>query len=69
MQLVLVVLYGFSGANYFLCVSQVSKSVCILTTQAIMKLLKSKEATAAVDIKSWPTVMDTGKYKKKKHLS
>lgn len=40
--------------------SKVSKSICILTTQAIMKLLKSKEAAAAVDIKSWPMVLDTG---------
>lgn len=39
---------------------KVSKSVCILTTQAIMKLLRSKEAAAAVDIKSWPMVLDTG---------
>ncbi|KAK1788671.1 hypothetical protein P4O66_002490 [Electrophorus voltai] len=39
---------------------EVSKSVCILTTQAIMKLLKSKEATAAVDVKTWPMVLDTG---------
>lgn len=26
-----------------------------------MKLLKSKEAAAAVDIKSWPAVLDTGR--------
>ncbi|XP_072300330.1 disco-interacting protein 2 homolog A isoform X1 [Eucyclogobius newberryi] len=45
---------------------QVSKSVCILTTQAIMKLLKSKEATAAVDVKSWPLVMDTDDLPRKK---
>uniref|UniRef100_A0A673I4A8 Disco-interacting protein 2 homolog A-like n=1 Tax=Sinocyclocheilus rhinocerous TaxID=307959 RepID=A0A673I4A8_9TELE len=38
---------------------EVSKSVCILTTQAIMKLLKSKEAAATVDIKTWPLVLDT----------
>ncbi|CAG09279.1 unnamed protein product, partial [Tetraodon nigroviridis] len=38
---------------------EVSKSVCILTTQGIMKLLKSKDAAAAVDIKSWPMVLDT----------
>ncbi|XP_051998324.1 disco-interacting protein 2 homolog A-like isoform X1 [Xyrauchen texanus] len=38
---------------------EVSKSVCILTTQAIMKLLKSKEAAAAVEIKSWPLILDT----------
>jgi len=25
-----------------------------------MKLLKSKEAAAAVDIKTWPTILDTG---------
>lgn len=42
------------------CALQVSKSVCILTTQAIMKLLKSKEASAAVDVKTWPMVLDTG---------
>lgn len=41
-------------------VLKVSKSVCILTTQTIMKLLKSKDAAAAVDIKSWPMVLDTG---------
>ncbi|XDV31205.1 hypothetical protein PO909_033951, partial [Leuciscus waleckii] len=38
---------------------EVSKSVCILTTQAIMKLLKSKEAAAAVDVKAWPLILDT----------
>uniref|UniRef100_A0A4W3HS65 Disco interacting A n=2 Tax=Callorhinchus milii TaxID=7868 RepID=A0A4W3HS65_CALMI len=38
---------------------EVSKSVCILTTQAILKLLRSKEAAAAVDIKTWPTVLET----------
>ncbi|XP_032880319.1 disco-interacting protein 2 homolog A-like isoform X2 [Amblyraja radiata] len=38
---------------------EVSKSVCILTTQAILKLFRSKEAAAAVDIKTWPTVIDT----------
>ena len=43
-----------------LCLLQVSKSACILTTQAIMKLLKSKEAATAVDIKTWPTILDTG---------
>ncbi|KAL0985695.1 hypothetical protein UPYG_G00160630 [Umbra pygmaea] len=47
---------------------QVSKSVCILTTQAIMKLLKSKEAAAAVDVKSWPLVLDTDDLPRKKSL-
>uniref|UniRef100_A0A7N8WSL5 Disco-interacting protein 2 homolog A n=1 Tax=Mastacembelus armatus TaxID=205130 RepID=A0A7N8WSL5_9TELE len=45
---------------------EVSKSVCVLTTQAIMKLLKSKEAAAAVDIKSWPMVLDTDDLPRKK---
>lgn len=48
-----------------LCLLQVSKSACILTTQAIMKLLRSKEAAAAVDIKTWPTILDTGRVAKK----
>lgn len=39
---------------------QVSKSACVLTTQAIMRLLKSKDAAAAVDIRTWPTILDTG---------
>lgn len=43
-----------------LCALQVSKSVCILTTQAVMRLLKSKEAAAAVDVRTWPTILDTG---------
>ncbi|MBN3295176.1 DIP2A protein, partial [Amia calva] len=45
---------------------EVSKSVCILTTQAIMKLLKSKEAAAAVDVKTWPTILDTDDLPRKK---
>ncbi|KAM4626429.1 disco-interacting protein 2 homolog A isoform 2-T2 [Discoglossus pictus] len=45
---------------------EVSKSSCILTTQAIMRLLKSKEAAAAVDIKAWPTILDTEDMPKKK---
>uniref|UniRef100_H2MZ17 Disco-interacting protein 2 homolog A n=1 Tax=Oryzias latipes TaxID=8090 RepID=H2MZ17_ORYLA len=46
---------------------EVSKSVCILTTQAILKLLKSKDAAAAVDIKSWPTVLDTDDLPRKRN--
>ncbi|XP_063069587.1 disco-interacting protein 2 homolog A isoform X3 [Engraulis encrasicolus] len=45
---------------------EVSKSVCILTTQAITKLLRSKEAAAAVDVKSWPMVLDTDDLPRKK---
>uniref|UniRef100_A0A7N4NP85 Disco interacting A n=1 Tax=Sarcophilus harrisii TaxID=9305 RepID=A0A7N4NP85_SARHA len=47
----------------------VSKSTCILTTQAIMKLLKSKEAGAAVDVKTWPTILDTDDLPKKRVAS
>ncbi|XP_041435185.1 disco-interacting protein 2 homolog A isoform X3 [Xenopus laevis] len=47
---------------------EVSKSSCILTTQAIMRLLKSKEAAAAVDIKTWPSILDTEDMPKKKVL-
>ena len=42
------------------CVLQVSKSACVLTTQAIMRLLRSKEAAATVDARTWPTILDTG---------
>uniref|UniRef100_A0A8D0HMQ4 Disco interacting B n=1 Tax=Sphenodon punctatus TaxID=8508 RepID=A0A8D0HMQ4_SPHPU len=37
----------------------VSKAACILTTQTLMRLLRSREAAAAVDVKTWPTVIDT----------
>ncbi|XP_062413949.1 disco-interacting protein 2 homolog C isoform X2 [Pungitius pungitius] len=39
---------------------EVSRSVCVMTTQLIFKLLRSKEASAAVDVRSWPPVLDTG---------
>ncbi|MEQ2161486.1 DIP2 disco-interacting protein 2 C [Goodea atripinnis] len=39
---------------------EVSRSVCMMTTQVICKLLRSKEALAAVDIRTWPPVIDTG---------
>lgn len=42
-----------------LCV-QVSHSACVMTTAVICKLLRSKEATATVDIRNWPPVLDTG---------
>ncbi|XP_064419577.1 disco-interacting protein 2 homolog A isoform X11 [Latimeria chalumnae] len=45
---------------------EVSKSACILTTQAITKLLKSKEAATAVDVKTWPTIVDTDDLPRKK---
>uniref|UniRef100_A0AAR2JHB6 DMAP1-binding domain-containing protein n=1 Tax=Pygocentrus nattereri TaxID=42514 RepID=A0AAR2JHB6_PYGNA len=38
---------------------EVSRSACVMTTQAICKLLRSKEASAAVDLRSWPPVLDT----------
>uniref|UniRef100_A0A3Q4HT57 Disco interacting C n=1 Tax=Neolamprologus brichardi TaxID=32507 RepID=A0A3Q4HT57_NEOBR len=40
---------------------EVSRSVCVMTTQVITKLLRSKEASAAVDVRTWPPVMDTGR--------
>lgn len=40
---------------------QVSRSACMMTTAVICKLLRSKEASAAVDVRSWPPVLDTGK--------
>ncbi|XP_055359610.1 disco-interacting protein 2 homolog C isoform X2 [Betta splendens] len=45
---------------------EVSRSVCVLTTQLISKLLRSKEATAAVDFRTWPPVLDTDDLPKKK---
>ncbi|XP_075900567.1 disco-interacting protein 2 homolog C isoform X2 [Nelusetta ayraudi] len=45
---------------------EVSRSVCVMTTQIICKLLKSKEALAAVDIRTWPPVLDTDDLPKKK---
>lgn len=39
---------------------QVSRSACLMTTQLICKLLRSREAAAAVDIRTWPPVLDTG---------
>ncbi|XP_068196060.1 disco-interacting protein 2 homolog C isoform X2 [Antennarius striatus] len=45
---------------------EVSRSVCVMTTQLICKLLRSKEASAAVDIRTWPPVLDTDDLPKKK---
>lgn len=39
---------------------QVSKAACILTTQVLTKILRSKEAAATVNIKTWPIIIDTG---------
>uniref|UniRef100_A0AAY4EUV8 DMAP1-binding domain-containing protein n=1 Tax=Denticeps clupeoides TaxID=299321 RepID=A0AAY4EUV8_9TELE len=40
---------------------EVSRSACVMTTQVICKLLRSKEASAAVDVRMWPPVLDTDK--------
>ncbi|XP_068582325.1 disco-interacting protein 2 homolog C isoform X4 [Cebidichthys violaceus] len=45
---------------------EVSRSVCVMTTQLIFKLLRSKEASAAVDVRTWPPVLDTDDLPKKK---
>ncbi|XP_034255251.1 disco-interacting protein 2 isoform X2 [Thrips palmi] len=44
----------------------VSKSVLVLSNQNVIKLLKSKEASNVVDIKSWPITLDTDDMPKKK---
>lgn len=44
----------------------VSKSTLVLSNQNIIKLLKSKEASNVVDVKSWPTILDTDDVPKKK---
>ncbi|KAG5885512.1 hypothetical protein JTB14_030250 [Gonioctena quinquepunctata] len=44
----------------------VSKSVLVLSIQAVIKLLRSKEASNVVDIKSWPIILDTDDMPKKK---
>jgi len=44
----------------------VSKSVVILSSSQVIKLLKSKEASNVVDIKSWPPTLDTDELPKKK---
>ncbi|XP_050522179.1 disco-interacting protein 2 isoform X3 [Daktulosphaira vitifoliae] len=44
----------------------VSKSTLVLSNQNVIKLLKSKEASNVVDVKSWPTILDTDDVPKKK---
>lgn len=44
----------------------VSKSVLILSTGSVIKLLKSKDASSVVDQKSWPQIVDTDDPPKKK---
>lgn len=50
---------SLTSSSVFLTV-QVSHSACVMTTAVICKLLRSKEATATVDIRNWPPVLDTG---------
>nr|XP_032800431.1 LOW QUALITY PROTEIN: disco-interacting protein 2 homolog C-like [Petromyzon marinus] len=40
-------------------VVEVSKSACVLTSQAVVKLLRSKDAGPAVDARAWPLIIDT----------
>ena len=44
----------------------VSKSVAILTTTSLIKLLKSKEANSSVEFKSWPKLVCTDDLPRKK---
>ncbi|XP_072010081.1 disco-interacting protein 2 homolog C isoform X1 [Engystomops pustulosus] len=45
---------------------EVSRSACLMTTQLICKLLRSREAAAAVDIRTWPPILDTDDLPKKR---
>ncbi|XP_071112193.1 disco-interacting protein 2 homolog C-like isoform X5 [Haliotis cracherodii] len=45
---------------------EVSKSVAILTSTFVIKLLKSKEAGAIVESKTWPKLLDTDDLPKRK---
>ncbi|CAH1788578.1 unnamed protein product [Owenia fusiformis] len=47
----------------------VSKSAAILSNQTVLKLIKSKEATAIVELSSWPTLLDADDKPKKKLAS
>jgi len=48
---------------------EASNSTCILTTTAIIKSLRSKEANHIVESKSWPVLLDTSDISKKKSLA
>ncbi|XP_034040044.1 disco-interacting protein 2 homolog C isoform X1 [Thalassophryne amazonica] len=45
---------------------EVSRSLCMMTTQLISKLLRSKDASASVDVRTWPPVLETDDLPKKK---
>ncbi|PNJ08438.1 DIP2C isoform 6, partial [Pongo abelii] len=45
---------------------EVSRSACLMTTQLICKLLRSREAAAAVDVRTWPLILDTDDLPKKR---
>lgn len=47
----------------------VSKSVIVLSIQSIIKLLKSREAAASIDPKTWPTILDIDENPKRKLAS
>uniref|UniRef100_A0A8C9TH00 Disco interacting B n=1 Tax=Scleropages formosus TaxID=113540 RepID=A0A8C9TH00_SCLFO len=46
----------------------VSKAACILTTQTLMKMLRSKEAAATVNVKTWPIIIDTDDLPRKRPM-
>uniref|UniRef100_A0A8D0G6T8 Disco interacting C n=1 Tax=Sphenodon punctatus TaxID=8508 RepID=A0A8D0G6T8_SPHPU len=45
---------------------EVSRSACLMTTQLICKLLRSREAAEAVDVRTWPPILDTDDLPKKR---
>ena len=48
---------------------EVSRSVAVLTTHSILRLLRTKEATSAIDIKSLPPIIDTDDTSRRKNMS
>lgn len=47
----------------------VSKSVVLISSQSIIKLIKSREASSSVDLKSWPAILDVDENPKRKLAS
>ncbi|KFD54266.1 hypothetical protein M514_04808 [Trichuris suis] len=46
----------------------VSRSVAILSTASIIKLLRSKEASNRIDVKAWPTILDADELPRRKQV-
>lgn len=44
----------------------VSKAAVVLSTNLVIKMIRSKEATSVVDLKSWPTIVETDDVSKRR---